>query len=201
VIAIAEGIMKQVFSSVFGVFLLFGPLASHADSHADIWQALKKGGLVVLMRHASVDNGNPLVRDPSCLKENNLSDQGKREAAMIGVMFADMGVPITNVLTSPYCRTIDTARIAFGGSQSAEFLSLPEVLPQAQAEANSEKLLKRIGSYFGRGNLILVTHAPNIGEVSSETVETGAFLVLKPKGGSDFEELGKIKLGTVKFSE
>lgn len=191
--------MKHLWSFVIGVCLLLGPLVGRADNEADVWQALQEGGLVVLMRHASVGKGDPLTRDPTCLKEANLSDHGKREAAMIGEVFAAKGIPIVNILTSPYCRAIDTARIAFGGSQTVGFLSLLEALPPEQAEANAKVLAIRIGSYSGSGNLILVTHAPNIGAVSFETVEQSAFLVLKPKGGSDFEELGKVKLGTVKF--
>lgn len=193
--------MRQIGSFVFSVCLLFDPSPVHADDEMDIWQALQEGGLVVLMRHASVGKGDPLMRDPACLKEKNLSDDGKREAAMIGEVFAAKGIPIANILTSPYCRAVDTARIAFGGSQTVEFLSVLEAQPPEQAEANAKVLANRIGSYSGGGNLILVTHAPNIGAVAFETVEQGAFLVLKPEGGSAFAELGKVKLGTVKFGD
>ena len=69
-----------------------------------------------------------------------------------------------------------------------------EALPQNQAEANTEKLTQKIGSYSGTENLILVTHAPNINAVSFESVEMGAFLVLQPKGDHEFEEIGIINL-------
>lgn len=41
----------------------------------------------------------------------------------------------------------------------------------------------------------MVTHRPNIEAIALETVEPGAFLVLRPKGGSDFDVLGKIAIG------
>ena len=176
--------------------LSFQPLISFADTEGEIWEKLKNGGLVVLMRHThtSVKDTKPLLRDPSCVKERNLSEAGKKEAARIGNMFATKGVLVSKVLTSPYCRTADTANIAFGSSQPVEFLTVLEALPQKQAEANTEQLTQKIGSYSGSGNLILVTHAPNISAVSFENVEMGAFLVLQPMGGGEFEEIGIINL-------
>lgn len=182
---------------LFSVFLSFQSSISFADSETQIWEKLRKGGLVVLMKHASVnrgnESGNPVLRDPSCQKERNLSEKGKREAAQIGEIFTSKGINIENVLTSPYCRTTDTARIAFGRGEPVRFLSLLEALSQEHAEANTEQLSSLIGSYTGKGNLILITHTPNINAISFETVEKGSFLVLMPMGGNEFEEIGKIK--------
>ena len=185
----------KIFIYILLAILSFQPSVSFADADGKIWEKLKNGGLVVLVRHTStVKKDNPLLRDPSCLKERKLSEKGKKEAAKIGKMFTAKGAPIEKVLTSPYCRTTDTAKIAFGSGQPVEFLSVLEALPQKQAEANTDQLTQKIGSYSGSGNLILVTHAPNINAVSFETVEMGAFLVLRPKGGQEFEEIGKINL-------
>lgn len=186
--------MKIIISILF-VILSFLPSVSFSDTDEKIWEKLKVGGLVVLMRHTTtLKENNPLLRDPSCLKERKLSDKGKKEAARIGKNFINKGVPINEVLTSPYCRTTDSAKIAFARGKAAEFLSLLEALPQKKAEENTETLRKKIGSYSGSGNLVLVTHAPNINTVSFGSVEMGAFLVLQPMGGDEFEELGKINL-------
>lgn len=185
----------KIFNSILFAILSFQPSVSFSDTDGKIWEKLKNGGLVVLLRHTSVkEESNGLLRDPSCLKERNLSEKGKKEAVRIGEMFTAKGVKVEQVLTSPYCRTTDTAKIAFGKGQPAEFLYVLEALPQEQAEANTEQLSQRIGSYSGKGNLVLVTHAPNINAVSFETVEKGAFLVLQPMGDSEFEEIGKINL-------
>ena len=190
--------VKKTGFFLFSLYLITLPLSGYADEEGKIWKKLQKGGLVVLMRHASVNQGkevgNPLLRDPSCLKERNLSDKGKREAARIGEKFVANNIPIESVLTSPYCRTIETAKIAFDRAQPVEFLSLLEALPEEKAEANSETLMRRIGSYSGKGNLVLITHRPNISAVTFEGIEKGAFLILKPAGGDKFEEIGKIEL-------
>jgi phosphohistidine phosphatase SixA len=185
----------KIFISILLAILSFQASVSFSETEEQIWRKLKNGGLVVLMRHTStVQKDNPLLRDLSCLKERKLSEKGKKEAARIGEMFITNEVPIKKVLTSPYCRTTDTAKIAFSRGQPAEFLSVLEALPQEQANANTEQLTEKIGSYSGNGNLILVTHAPNINAVSFEIVEMGAFLVLQPMGNGEFEEIGKINL-------
>jgi len=170
------------------------PSPGFADSQ-EIWNKLKTGGLVVLMRHMSViKENNPLLRDASCAKERKLSAKGKKQAANIGKAFRDKNIPIEKVLTSPYCRTTDTADITFGKSQPANFLSVLHALTAKQADQYTEQLTTTIGSYKGKGNLVFVTHEPNIAAIAFEQVEMGAFLVLQPTGEQEFDELGKIKL-------
>jgi phosphohistidine phosphatase SixA len=162
-----------------------------------LWARLAEGGKVVLMRHASVvsgrGGGNSLLRDPSCKKERNLSDDGKLEAKTLGERFRARSIPIEAVRHSPYCRTADTASIGFGGGSEAGYLSLLEVLGAAEAAAQTAELNKAIGSYAGKGTLVLVTHEPNINAVSFEMMKPADFLVLQPKGGSEFEELGVVR--------
>lgn len=179
------------------IIILFSLQSSlvFSDTADNIWEKLKAGGLVVLMRHTTtLKENNPLLRDPSCAKERKLSDKGIKEAARIGENFTAKGVLVHTVLASPYCRTTDTAKTAFAKVEAAEFLFLLEALSQKQAEANTKILQQKIASYSGTGNLVLVTHAPNINAVAFDSVEMGAFLVLKPMGDNEFEEIGKINL-------
>ncbi|MGV8990141.1 MAG: histidine phosphatase family protein [Thiobacillus sp.] len=160
------------------------------------WQALKNGGQVVLMRHTAVEpgKGNPRLLDATCTQERNLSQQGKADADRVGKAFETRAIPLGEVMSSPYCRTQDTARHAFGHATSAEFLSLSEALTPAEAARNTAEAMKRIGEYDGAANLVMVTHEPNIASISFELVEQGTFLVLKPRGGSEFDVIGKVRL-------
>ena len=173
-------------------------ISQPAMANEAVWQALKGGGQVVLMRHTSPEQGpgkgNALLRDASCAKERNLSNQGKQEAARIGEAFKAHGIAVGEVLASPYCRTQDTARHAFGQATPTEFLSLSEVLSPTEVARNTAVAMKRIGEHAGPANLVMVTHEPNIAAISFELVEQGAFLVLKPRGGSEFDVVGKIRL-------
>ena len=171
--------------------------ANGAHASDDLWDVLGEGGKVILMRHAPVEKGaetgNPLVRDPSCGKEKNLSQQGRRDAEALGRRFSERNVPVSSVRHSPFCRTTDTARIAFGEAFPANYLSLLEILDADQAAQQTEALNQVIGSYSGDGNLVLVTHEPNISAVSFELIRHLDFLVAEPLGDGDFEELGVIR--------
>ena len=169
----------------------------NANASDDLWDVLKVGGKVVLMRHAPVERGtegvDPLLRDPSCLNERNLSNRGKRNAEVAGSRFKEHNIPVSRVMHSPFCRTTATARIAFGEAYPAEYLSLLEILSPDEAEGRTQKLNQVIGSYAGDGNLILITHEPNISAVSFELMKHLDFLVIEPKGEGEFEELGVIR--------
>ena len=170
---------------------------NYTYANDEMWKKLAEGGKVVLMRHAAVKigpgKGDSLLRDPSCQKERNLSNEGKHEARIIGERFREHNILISKVCHSPFCRTTDTARIAFGDAAPADFLSLLEILGSDEAVNQTERLNRVIGSYIGEGNLILITHDPNIRAVSFELLEHSDFLVLQPEGGDEFEELGVVR--------
>ncbi len=178
-------------------WLLMLAVTHTANANDELWGTLKEGGKVVLMRHAPVERGaeagSPLNRDPSCKHERNLSDQGKLDAQQVGNRFSDHGIPIERVFHSPFCRTTETARLAFGDTSPEETLALLEVLSPTEAADRTEQLNQLIGSFSGEGNLILVTHEPNINAVSFEPVKHLDFVVIEPAGDGDFEELGVIR--------
>lgn len=187
-----------VFHIPLAATLLAVGLLGMAPARADdaLWARLAEGGKVVLMRHASVvDGGDSLLRDPSCKEERNLSDQGRQQAKAVGERFRARNIPLEAVRHSPYCRTTGTAKLAFGSGSEAAYLSLLEVLGAEEAAVQTAQLNQVIGAYAGKGNLVLVTHEPNIGAVSFEMVKPADFVVLQPKGGSEFEELGVVRSG------
>ena len=89
--------------------------AAHADE--SLWALLKGGGQVVLMRHAVTTPG---VGDPEgmrladCATQRNLSDEGRAHAKQVGEAFRARKIPVGQVLSSPWCRCLETARLAFG---------------------------------------------------------------------------------------
>lgn len=188
--------IRAVF--VGGAFLaaMIGTHPAQANDDA-VWKKLAEGGKVVLMRHAAVNagrgQGNSLLRDPSCKQERNLSSDGERAAAEVGKQFRERNIPVSEVRHSPFCRTADTARIAFGQGVPAAYLSLLEILGPDEAAAQTRALSAVIGGYTGAGNLVLITHEPNLNAVSFEMMKPSDFLVLRPLGGSEFEELGVVR--------
>lgn len=187
-------------ASLAGAALSAGLLCMpHAQADDALWARLAEGGKVVLMRHGAVvegrSGGNSLLRDPSCKNERNLSNEGRQQARVIGERFRERKIAIEAVRHSPYCRTSETAKLAFGSGSEVGYLSLLEVLGADAAAAQTAELNQVIGSYAGKGNLVLITHEPNINAVSFELMKPADFIVLQPKGGSEFEELGVMRWG------
>ena len=187
--------MKLAIGFLLSVLIIF-PQWVLADQA--LWESLQEGGKVVVMRHAPVERGegkgNSLKRDPSCKEERNLSQEGKKLAKKVGEVFLQNNIPVEQVLHSPFCRTRDTAIIAFENVSDSDLLYLLEVLPEDRAAEQTEKLNQLIGSYEGRGNLVLITHEPNIRPISFETIKYLDFAVMNPEGEDQFEELGVIRM-------
>ena len=74
-----------------------------------------EGGHVVLIRHAM----SPGSRDPAnfnvddCSTQRGLSEQGRQQADRIGTLISVRGAKTEQILSSRYCRCLDTAGYAF----------------------------------------------------------------------------------------
>jgi phosphohistidine phosphatase SixA len=90
-------------------------------------EAISQGGTVILLRHTATE---PVTPDPNmmvlddCSSQRNLSDVGRRQAERIGESFAKLGIQVDRVLASPYCRTMETATLAFGEAEASEALRI-----------------------------------------------------------------------------
>lgn len=179
-------------TAVAALLAMFTVAPAHADEA--LWSALKQGGKVVLMRHAAVERGaSPLKYTPGdCSRDMNLSQAGREQAKRVGEMFRIRGIFTGDVLASPYCRTMDTGRLAFGNVKPSEALRLIEGISAQEIERINAQAVKLIGGYQGKTNLILVTHQPNVEAIALESLENAGMLVLQPKGNSDFEVLGRL---------
>ena len=93
------------------------PEPSEALGSADIVRALRKGGYVVYFRHTSTDmsqNDSAMKGYEDCGNQRLLNAKGRDEARTIGRRVAALKLPTGEVLASPMCRTLETARLMFG---------------------------------------------------------------------------------------
>jgi phosphohistidine phosphatase SixA len=94
---------------------------------AQLVQALVQGGNVLLMRHTATE---PVTPDPNlmslddCTTQRSLSEQGRLQANRIGASFEKLGIRVGQVLSSPYCRCMETGRLAFGRVETSELLRI-----------------------------------------------------------------------------
>lgn len=178
------------------VFLTFSTAMAFADDEA-VWAALKQGGKVILLRHTHVDirEGIGHLAPGNCAEEVNLSHSGIEQAKRIGEAFRAHGIAIGKVLTSPYCRCIDTGKLAFGHATPVMYLRPPGTVSDDQAKVNQQNVVQEIIKHRDASNLVMITHDLNIADlVLEDTVPMGEFFVVQPKG-TDFAVIGKIRLG------
>lgn len=104
--------------------LLFLASALPGSARADerLWDLLKSGGQVVLIRHTITTPGAgdpPGMRLDDCASQRNLTDAGRRHARRTGEEWRARKIPVERVLSSPWCRCLETARLAHGSTISA----------------------------------------------------------------------------------
>jgi phosphohistidine phosphatase SixA len=182
----------------FGIFALLlaaqQSIAASDQGDEAIWSALKSGRYVVLIRHAITDPG---VGDPpgfvlnDCSTQRNLSAQGRSDARRIGEAFRNRGIPISEVLSSRWCRCLDTAKLAFGKVEPASMLDSMFSERGKPVEEKTRTVLAVAGRRPSSGNLVMVTHNQNILAMTGESVSSGEMVVAEVQNGK-FKIVGRI---------
>ena len=179
-----------------GIAVLFlWSSAAHADDA--LWALLQKGGQVVLVRHAVTDPGvgdPPGFRIDDCTTQRNLSDAGKREAERLGAAIKARNVPVARVLTSPWCRCRDTARIAFGGADVDTSLSNLFEYPHNR-DRQRAGFRKIVAAAPKTGNLFLVTHGSTTLAFTGVSPGTAEMVIVTPQPDGQVRVAGRIPLG------
>ena len=99
---------------------LFCPAFCWAQPDPALLAKLRHGGYVLFLRHTSTDfgqNDSRMTSYEDCANQRNLTDKGRGEARALGAQFKRLQIPIGTVYASPFCRTQETARLAFGQAE------------------------------------------------------------------------------------
>ena len=177
------------------IFMLTG--WGHAAWASDeTWRALEQGGTVALFRHARAPGtGDPAsFRLDDCSTQRNLSEEGRRQAQRIGDQFRTRKVAVERVLSSRWCRALDTARLAFGGLAQPSAPLDSFFSGREQEPAQTQALRRIIEEWRSTGVLVLVTHQVNITALTGIFPSEGEMLVLRPRAGSGFDIVGRVRL-------
>jgi len=160
------GILAGIAIAVF----LLAPGESHSQGQAlqprlegpELVEALRQGGLVILMRHMSTDSyvpGEGAHDDQDCASQRNLDEPGRQAAEDVGVAFKSLKIPVGTVSTSPYCRCVDTGKLAFGKGTPSQDLAVFDELPATEKEARGKLIRKLLNTAPTDGrNTIMITH-------------------------------------------
>lgn len=160
---------------------------------------LQKGGYVFYFRHMATDmfqlDDHPTIGD--CKTQRNLSDEGKAQARTIAKALQKHNIPIGLVFSSPFCRCVETAQLAFGKTTVDNSLFFATRQSAGERKANAEKLRKNMSKRpQAASNTVIVAHNANLMEAYGIWPDQeGAAYLFKPDGTSTGTAIGQILVG------
>jgi virginiamycin B lyase len=190
----SRGIAAAALAAVAAVLLAAGAAGS---PNPRLVEQLKRGGLVLVLRHAATDQSKQ-DEDPvdlaDCSTQRNLSAEGRAQAREIRNGVTRLRLRIGTVLTSRFCRTRETARLAFGrGRVEPALLNTINAAHDAAWRAQIGAACRLIGTQPAAGTLtVLVTHGVVVSDATSLTLEEGETLAFRPLGKGRFRLVGRI---------
>ena len=162
---------------------------------ASAWAALRRDGAVALMRHADA----PGVGDPpgwkidDCTTQRNLSAEGRADARAIGDRLRAERVPIKRLLSSPWCRCVDTAKLLNVGPLQIEPTFSNAFVLADQRAALTEGARALIKRWRGPGTLLVVTHGANIQALTGRAPASGEIVVVAAGADGALQQIGSIR--------
>jgi len=165
--------------------------------------ALRKGGYVIVMRHASSPQTPPeaaAANADNIQRERQLDEVGRRTAQEMGEALRRLGIAIGDVLSSPTYRALETVRLArLGEPKPRPELGDSGASMQSQADGRRGAWLRARSAEApppGR-NTVIVTHSPNIKEAFPDLtpgLADGEALVFHPDGHGGAPLVARVKI-------
>ena len=151
---------------------------------ANLAGSLSDGQHVLLMRHADAPGyGDPAgYQLDKCSTQRNLGERGKKQAILIGQWLTNQGITSAKVMSSPWCRCIDTAKLLNKGQVSiAPALGsfFDDMSQEKEQTRNLEKLIQAQLNENPKTPIILVTHHVNIQAFTGKVVNVGDMVLAK----------------------
>lgn len=186
--------MRRLTALFIILIALFAATSAHAY---DPWSELRdKEGVVVLMRHAIAPGGGdpPGFTLGKCSTQRNLSAEGRSQARSIGREFREQRVPITAVLSSRWCRAVDTAKLlGLGTTRSRSSLDSVFTASQRIADRKKQQTVQIIRNHRGKsGVLVLVGHQANIIDLTGVAPDSGGAVIVRTDRNGNIKVLGQI---------
>ena len=162
-----------------------------------VWALLQRNepGYVVMMRHAlAPGTGDPAsFKLGDCSTQRNVSNVGREQAAQIGKAFHSRNIRIARVLSSQWCRCLDTARL-MNLAKVEPFEPLNSFFNAPSREAKQTADVRRfiLSNRNTQGVTVMVTHQVNITGLTGIVPQSGESVVLKANEQGQVEVVGRL---------
>ena len=182
--------MKKILAILFIGMLNF---SNNALSDDRILNSLKEGKKLIFIRHAiAPGNGDPNnfnIKD--CSTQRNLNKNGIKQSKKIGLFFKKNKIKIDKILSSEWCRCIDTAKYAFENFETFDALnSFQDEKFAANETRQINDLKKYIKNWDSDKNLVFVTHYVVISSIFNTGTSSGEIIV----SDKNFNILGSVNV-------
>jgi phosphohistidine phosphatase SixA len=192
---------RSIMVATLAAIVLAAPSAAQTLDRSQLVAALRAGGYVIVMRHASSPQQAPdaTAANPDNVKhERQLDEAGRRDAAAMGAALKRLKIPVNEVESSPTYRALETARLLNLGTARAM-----DELGNEGMSATNESRTAWLRQEVARkpaagGNRLMITHGPNISaafpEYSAGMTE-GEALIFDPRGAQGPVMIQRIRIG------
>lgn len=179
---------------LLAIILLPGPVL--AETREALLAGLARGGHAILMRHAEA----PGVGDPTgfrlddCATQRNLNEAGRAFSRRFGEELRRAGLARARVISSAWCRCLETARLLGfgpvepGGEALNSFFETPE--NRARSTAALRELIARLPR---DGTAVLVTHQVNVTALTGVYPGSGEAVVLRLLADGGYAVAGRLE--------
>lgn len=160
--------IRNFYIVILGLLMCASPTSAFADYN------------VILMRHALAPGfGDPAnFQIDDCDKQRVLNEKGRIQARDIGKSFEAKGLKPTRILTSPWCRCIQTAQELGLGSWTIH-PGLSSFYEGHVRQEDSLPLLLRELEMIAQDELVLmITHQVVIQALTGRYVDSGGYLLV-----------------------
>ena len=165
-------------------------------------ETLRNGGYTIYVRHAATNwsqadrvatAGDWTSCDPDRMRQ--LADTGRQTASAIGKAMRALRIPVGHVLASPYCRTVETARLM----QLGEVETTTDIMNMRVAEyfggpsAIVERARQRLATPPQAGtNTVLVAHGNVLQAATAVYPQEAEAIVFRPDGNGSYAVVARI---------
>ena len=185
----------EVRGLFWGLVLVFGlaPLGAAIAEDFDL-SRLKDGGYVVLLRHVKAggaDSDNFDLRD--CRSQRQVGRSGRAQGAVLAERFRAAGITEARLLSSQFCRALQTAELlGLGPATEEPALNYYHWKLGGEEEMNAAIRDLFAGMKAPDGPLVLVSHSHAFVALGQEKPPSGGGLVFRPNGTAAPEVAGVI---------
>ncbi|MBX2830891.1 MAG: histidine phosphatase family protein [Rhodospirillales bacterium] len=145
------------------------------------------------MRHAiAPGTGDPVnFALGDCKTQRNLDKTGQNQARETGNQIREREISIDTILSSQWCRCLETATLLELGTVSEEPALNSFFRDRSTADQQTDQLIARLNTLPKNSKALLITHQVNITKLTGIYPRSGEIILIRVDGNGNVKTLGR----------